>query len=167
MTAEKKHIALWGIVNVEWIQRLFFNNYLLMLPVISWALAQLIKTVLHLVFNREFKAERLFGAGGWPSSHSALVCSLLVGAARKLGLSSPGFALAFVLAAVVMYDAMGVRRETGEQAKVLNMIMEDIRSEKKDFDYTRQLKEMIGHTPFQVVSGALLGTLIAILIPVF
>lgn len=152
---------------MEFIQRLFFNNYLLMLPVVSWAAAQLIKTILHLIFQKKFSAERLFGAGGWPSSHSALVCSLFVGAAKELGLSSPGFALSFVLAAIVMYDAMGVRRETGEQAKVLNLIMEDIRSDNKDFDYTKRLKEMIGHTPFQVFSGALLGILIAILIPVF
>ncbi|MDL2325269.1 divergent PAP2 family protein [Ruminococcaceae bacterium OttesenSCG-928-A16] len=149
------------------IQRIFFNNYLLLLPVLSWGAAQVIKTVLTLIINKKFSVERLFGAGGWPSSHSALVCSLFMGAARKFGVESPYFAIAFVLAAIVMYDAMGVRRETGEQSKVLNILLEDLKENKQDIDYNRKLKEMVGHTPFQVLSGALLGILISILIPVF
>lgn len=148
-------------------QRLFFNNYLLMLPVLSWCAAQVIKTLLYYVAHGKFNRERLVGAGGWPSSHSALVCSLFMGATRKFGLSSPYFAITFILAAIVMYDAMGVRRETGQQARVLNLMIEDIKTEKGDIDYGDKLKEMVGHTPFQVLSGALLGILIAILIPVF
>lgn len=149
------------------IQKLFFNNYLLMLPLLSWAAAQLIKTGITLAVSGKFSAERLFGAGGWPSSHSSLVCSLFMGAARKFGLSSPYFAIAFVLATIVMYDAMGVRRETGEQAKVLNQIVQDLKEDGLDFEQARKLKEMVGHTPFQVLSGALLGILISIVIPVF
>ncbi|MFV0411634.1 MAG: divergent PAP2 family protein [Oscillospiraceae bacterium] len=149
------------------IQKLFFNNYLLMLPLLSWAVAQVIKTVLHFVSSRRFSAERLFGAGGWPSSHSALVCSLFLGAAKKYGLQSPYFAFSFVLAAIVMYDAMGVRREAGEQAKAINLIIQDMKSENKEMDLTKPLKEMVGHTPFQVLSGAMLGILVAILIPAF
>ncbi|MDL2294927.1 divergent PAP2 family protein [Ruminococcaceae bacterium OttesenSCG-928-D13] len=149
------------------IQKLFFNNYLLMLPVISWAVAQLLKTLLTLAMTRKFEPERLVGSGGMPSSHSALVCSLFVGTAKKYGASSPYFAITLVLAMIVMYDAMGVRLETGKQAKLLNRIIDDLREEGQDIGYDKKLKELVGHTPFQVLSGALLGILIAILIPVF
>lgn len=149
------------------IQKLFFNNYLLMLPVVSWCVAQIIKTILYAVLNREFKGERLVGAGGWPSAHSALVCALVVGTMRKEGPGSIAFAFAFVLAMIVMYDALGVRRETGEQAKVINKLTAQLKSQNKDADFGKQLKEMVGHTPFQVVSGALIGIVIALLIPVF
>lgn len=148
-------------------QRLFFGNYLLMLPIVSWAAAQIIKAIIHRVVNGKFNAERLVGSGGMPSSHAALVCSLMVGAARKFGLSNPYFAICTVLAAIVMYDAMGVRLETGKQARLLNMIMDDMREEGQDLGTEKRLKELVGHTPFQVLSGALLGVLIAILIPVF
>lgn len=149
------------------IQKIFFNNYLLMLPVVAWCVAQLIKTALYAVLNRKISGERLFGAGGWPSSHSALVCALVVGTIRKCGPSSVEFAFAFVLAMIVMYDALGVRRETGNQAKVINKLMEDLKNQNKDADYGKQLKEMVGHTPFQVVSGAVIGILLALIIPVF
>ena len=146
------------------IQKLFFNNYLLMLPVLSWTAAQVLKTIVNTILRGKFSKERLVVSGGWPSSHSALVCSLFIGAARKFGLESPFFALSFVLAAIVMYDAMGVRQETGKQAKVLNRLIKEMQGEGHDFQL---LKEMVGHTPFQVLCGALLGILIAILIPVF
>ncbi len=149
------------------IERIFFNNYLLMLAVVSWVTAQLLKTLLDFVINRKFTAERMVGSGGMPSSHSALVCSLIVGSARAYGLSSAYFAICFVLAVVVMYDAMGVRLETGRQAKVLNRMMEDLKDEDQEIDYGKKLKEMVGHTPLQVFSGALLGILVSILIPVF
>lgn len=146
------------------IHRLFFNNYLLMLAVLAWTSAQVIKTALHFLLTKEFSGERLFGSGGMPSSHSALVCALFVGTAKLEGLSSPLFAIAFVLAAIVMYDAMGVRLETGKQAQVLNLLTKDMR--KPSIDEIK-LKEMVGHTPFQVLSGALLGVLLAVSVPVF
>ena len=149
------------------IKSLFFNNYLLMLPIVSWCAAQVCKTIVDLIMNGKLNAERLFGAGGMPSAHSALVCSLFIGSARKCGLDDPIFALSFVLAMIVMYDAMGVRLETGRQAKVLNRIMDDLKEEGTTGKTQRPLKEMVGHTPLQVVSGALLGVLIALLIPVF
>lgn len=152
---------------MTFVHRLFFNNYLLMLPVVSWIAAQVLKTIIDRIIQGKFNTERLVGAGGMPSSHSALVCSLFVGTAKKLGLQSPLFAFAFVFATVVMYDAMGVRRETGNQAKILNKILADLKEEGQDVDNGQRLKEMVGHTPFQVLSGALLGVLIAILIPVF
>ena len=148
------------------IERIFFNNYLLMLPVVSWTMAQVMKAVIHLLVNGKFSGERLFGSGGMPSSHSALVCSLFVGAVRKFGMASPYSAITLVLAAIVMYDAMGVRLETGKQAKLLNIIMDDFKEDGQDLGQEK-LKELVGHTPLQVLSGALLGVLIAILIPVF
>ncbi len=147
---------------------LFFNNYLLMLPIVAWIAAQICKTIIDFIIHGKVNVERLVGAGGMPSAHSALVCALFVGSAKKLGVSDPIFALTFVFAMIVMYDAMGVRLETGKQARIINRILDDLREEgfmgvHKD----RPLKELVGHTPLQVVSGALLGILIAILIPVF
>ena len=104
-----------------------------------------------------------------PSAHSALVCSLFVAAAKSQGVNSPIFALSFILAAIVMYDAMGVRRETGEQAKVLNRMLTDWMSEEKNLELAetrKRLKEKVGHTPLEVLSGALLGILIAVIVPV-
>ena len=138
-----------------------------MLPVISWVAAQVCKTILDFSINKTFTAERLVGSGGMPSSHSSTVCALFVGAARKFGGSSPEFAITLVLAAIVMYDAMGVRLETGKQAKLLNKIIEDLRDDNEGLFHEKKLKELVGHTPLQVMSGALLGVLIAIVIPVF
>lgn len=149
------------------IQRIFFNNYLLMTAILSWAAAQVAKTAIDLLTNRKLRVERLVGSGGMPSSHSALVSALFMGAARKFGMSSPYFAITFVLAAVVMYDAMGVRLETGKQARLLNRMMDDLKEEGQPYDDEKKLKELVGHTPIQVISGALLGVLLTILLPVF
>ena len=113
----------------------------------------------------------MFGAGGMPRAHSALVCSMTIATARKFGVSSPFFAFAFILAAIVMYDAMGVRRAAGEQAKVLNRIVDDWMNEEDDEENPlrengKRLKEKVGHTPFEVLSGALLGILMAMIFPV-
>lgn len=146
-----------------------FQNYILNVALIGWASAQLIKTVLYLIVNRKFNAERLVGAGGMPSSHSAAVCALFIAVARQTGVQSPEFAMAFILAAIVMYDAMGVRRAAGEHAKVLNKIVFHFNNDEDDefdLDDEKELKEFLGHTPLQVVCGAMLGILVAILIPV-
>ena len=149
------------------IQRVFFNNYLLMIAVLSWAAAQVAKTAIDLFTNRKLRVERLVGSGGMPSSHSALVSALFMGAARKFGMSSPYFAITFVLAAIVMYDAMGVRLETGKQARLLNRMLDDLKEDGQPYDDEKRLKELVGHTPIQVISGALLGLLLTILLPVF
>ena len=99
-----------------------------------------------------------------PSAHSAFVCSTFLAAANSEGPHSPAFALSFILAAIVMYDAMGVRRETGEQAKLLNKMFFDTEENGFNGDF-KKLKEKVGHTPIEVLSGALLGILIAMLIP--
>jgi acid phosphatase family membrane protein YuiD len=108
------------------------GNYLLYVSLSSWLAAQICKTIINFYLVGKWDLERMFGAGGMPSAHSARVCSLTVAAARKFGVSSPYFAIAFILAAIVMYDAMGVRHETGEQAKILNRLLNDWLSDNKD-----------------------------------
>lgn len=152
------------------LQRLFFGNYILSVALLSWLAAQICKTIINYILSGKFEAERMWGAGGMPSAHSALVCSMFMAAAKSQGVNSPIFAIAFILAAIVMYDAMGVRRETGEQAKVLNRMISDWLSEDEDApaylaQNDRKLKEKVGHTPFEVLSGALLGILIAVIVP--
>ena len=97
-------------------------NYVLTAAVISWCAAQIIKTILNFIQTKRFHAERLFGAGGMPSSHSALVCSATVAMCRKCGVGSPEFAIMFIVAMIVMYDAMGVRRSAGLHAREINRI---------------------------------------------
>ena len=146
-------------------------NYILYVPLLSWLAAQICKTIIDLILSGKLDLERMFGAGGMPSAHSALVCSMTIATARKFGASSPFFAFAFILAAIVMYDAMGVRRAAGEQAKVLNRIVDDWMNEEDDEENPlrengKRLKEKVGHTPFEVLSGALLGILMAMIFPV-
>ncbi len=148
-------------------------NYVLTTAVVSWCTAQVIKTLLHLLKTKTFNAERLFGSGGMPSSHSALVCSATIALCRKCGEGSPEFALMFILAVIVMYDAMGVRRAAGLHARELNkmnklfVIKEIFTADEVERDNKKkELKEFLGHTPFEVLGGALLGILIAMIVPI-
>ena len=146
----------------------FEYNYVLLTAVVSWFSAQIIKTIIHLIRYRTFNPERLFGAGCMPSSHSALVCSATLAVSRKIGTNSVEFAVMFILAVVVMYDAMGVRRAAGLHAKEINRInktIEESANDNKQDDY-KELKEYLGHTPFEVLGGALLGILISMIVPV-
>ncbi len=138
-------------------------NYVLMTALISWFSAQVLKTIIYFIVNRKFDAQRLVGAGGMPSSHSALVCATAIAVARKVGLGSVEFAIAFILAMIVMYDATGVRRAAGEHAKELNKMRKYIDEDEED---SEPLKEFLGHTPFEVLGGALLGMITALLVPV-
>jgi len=151
----------------------FTCNYILYVPLLAWFAAQVCKTIINFILSGKFDLERMFGAGGMPSAHSALVCSLTIATARKYGIASPFFAFGFILAAIVMYDAMGVRRAAGEQAKVLNKLVDDWMSDEAEEDAAnplrangKRLKEKVGHTPFEVLSGALLGILLAMIFPV-
>ena len=130
----------------------------------GWFIAQLLKTLIDMWSTGSFKMERLYGNGGMPSSHSATVCAMVTSALFAYGIGSFEFAVSFIFALVVMIDAMGVRRETGKQAKLLNMMMEE---DFWNFDDPRafemRFKELIGHTPLQVVVGALLGIFVAVL----
>ncbi|MBQ2765872.1 MAG: divergent PAP2 family protein [Clostridia bacterium] len=142
------------------------TNYVLVCSVIGWFSAQIIKCVRYIVKTHSFNFAVLMASGGMPSSHSSTVCAMVVAVARMCGTNSAEFALAFILAFIVMYDAAGVRRAAGEQAKVLNRIAKDI-SEGDTQYLDKNLKELIGHTPFQVIMGALLGILIPFLVPLF
>ena len=150
---------------MRFLQTFCFDNYILSVAMLSWLAAQVSKTLINFLLSGKMELERMYGAGGMPSAHSALVCSMTVAASRSEGLSSPIFALCFILAAIVMYDAMGVRHETGEQAKVLNKLIDDwLKEDEIGAEQWKKLKEKVGHTPFEVLSGALLGILIAVII---
>ena len=139
------------------------QNKILISAAAGWVIAQVLKTIIHTLFTKNFSAERLVGGGGMPSSHSATVCALATATALEFGMGSFEFAMAAVFSLVVMYDAIGVRQETGKQAKILNDMIELFSHMGKDMDIEKQLKEFVGHTPFQVVMGALLGVVTAFL----
>ncbi len=138
------------------------SNRILIISLIGWASAQIIKTVIDLLINKKVSFERLVGSGGMPSSHSSTVCSLATATGLTCGFSSCEFAISAILAIIVMYDARGVRRETGTQAVILNQIMSFLNSEHPEqLKFTQaNLKELIGHTPLQVLIGAILGIVV-------
>lgn len=175
------------LINIS--SKLFSYNYCLICALVGWIVAQILKTLFVFMVEKRFDVERLFGSGGMPSAHSATVCSLAIAVSRECGVDSPMFAIAAVLAVVVMYDATGVRRSSGEQARVLNRIVnvldipdvhqkeiknklrifskkpdnfEDIEEDDEDM---KKLKEKLGHTPLEVLGGALLGIVIALIVP--
>lgn len=143
-------------------------NYVLTTAVLASLTAQLCKVFINLFIFRRFIAERMWGAGGMPSAHSATVCAMVVATGRCCGVHSTEFALSAVLAIIVMYDAMGVRYETGEQAKILNQMIDEVLDQSVElmpFLRDKKLKEMVGHTPVEVVSGIVLGVLLGFLMP--
>ena len=140
------------------------QNKALICAVAGWFVAQVLKTLIHMLFTRQFVAERLVGSGGMPSSHSATVCALSTAALMTYGVGSYEFAISFILAIIVMHDAMGVRRETGIQARVLNELLDVFAAMDSDMSPQDKLKEFVGHTPLQVLIGSLLGITIAIII---
>lgn len=140
------------------------ENEMLVSAVIGWTVAQILKTLIDFGLNRTLTLERLVGSGGMPSSHSATVSALTAAAALIRGIESTEFAVCFVLSSVVMYDAIGVRQETGKQSKLLNMIMEQDLFHLSNEQFQQKLKEFVGHTPLQVLAGAVLGIIIAFFI---
>ena len=132
------------------------GNLVLNLSILAWALAQIIKFVVTLVTKRKLDWRHILSSGGMPSSHSAFVCACAAAMGYMYGWASPTFTVAAVVAIVVMYDASNVRRAAGEQAKILNYIM-DHWTEMKPALFGKELKEFLGHTPFQVFMGGLLG----------
>ena len=139
------------------------SNYPLMTAVLSWFVAQVLKTAIDAYFNKGINWERMTGSGGMPSSHSSTVVSLAVAIGVSYGVDSTLFALALIFAIVVMYDATGVRRETGEQAVILNRLLLDNPFSWTGEEFDKKLKEYVGHTPLQVLMGAILGVLIALI----
>ena len=139
------------------------SNYPLMTAVLSWFVAQVLKTAIDAYFNKGINWERMTGSGGMPSSHSSTVVSLAVAIGVSYGVDSTLFALALIFAIVVMYDATGVRRETGKQAVILNRLLLDNPFSWTGEEVDKKLKEYVGHTPLQVLMGAILGMLIALI----
>lgn len=139
-------------------------NEIFIAAALGWFLAQILKTIIHTALTRSFVAERMVGSGGMPSSHSSTVCALATSTCLQYGSDSFEFAIASFFAIVVMYDAIGVRRETGIQARVLNEMMELFSHMGKDVSMEDKLNEFVGHTPLQVLAGAILGILIAFVV---
>ena len=138
-----------------------FSNHVLFAALIGWFLAQGLKIPIHFLVEHEWDFSRFHGSGGMPSSHSAMVvaASLMTGAMS--GFDSTVFAVSVVIACIVMYDATGVRRETGKQATVINQILRDVLVNGKPIS-DAELKELVGHKPIVVAGGALVGILVAV-----
>jgi len=137
------------------------SNRIIQAAALAWAIAQGLKVLLTFIISKKFDGSRMFGSGGMPSSHSAMTCAMLMMVGFTEGFSSSVFALAFCFSGVVMYDAAGVRRSTGKNAAVLNRLIDRLAND-GSFD-EEHLKELVGHTPIQVLAGALLGVLVGTL----
>jgi acid phosphatase family membrane protein YuiD len=162
------------------------SNYIINVGVVAFFSAQVLKLLFTLVLTRKLVWERMLGAGGMPSSHAALTSSISVAMVSEVGFNSPVFGLTLAFMAVVLYDAMGVRRAAGEQAKVLNRIVfelfpflpkaaaEEALPDDEPAEDTqeqapllsKELKEFLGHTPLEVLGGCLVGILVAVFMPV-
>ena len=123
------------------------SNEVLISAIVGWTVAQVLKTLIDFGLNKSFTPERLVGSGGMPSSHSATVCGLTTAAGLCYGV-----------------DSIGVRQETGKQAKLLNLIMEQDWFNLNNQEIQKRLKEFVGHTPLQVAAGAALGILLALVV---
>lgn len=140
---------------------IFLTNRILLAAALAWVVAQVSKTVFELIQQRKLILSRLVSAGGMPSSHSALVMGLATATGRVMGVGSATFAIAVVLASIVMYDAAGVRRAVSIQARILNQMIDEAFQGQPFAE--KRLRELIGHTPIQVFVGALLGVAIGLL----
>lgn len=138
------------------------NNHVLLVALIACLVAQAAKAAVELAIHGKLNLRVLVETGGMPSAHSALVTALAMGVGQTLGWSSPAFAVTSVFAIIVMYDAAGVRQAAGKQAKVLNQMIDELFQEHPEFNEDR-LKELLGHTPVQVIVGSALGAAISYL----
>jgi len=134
------------------------QNKILIGSAAAWLIAQLLKTIIYFFVNKKLDIRRLMGDGGMPSGHSATVTALAVMVAWEYGPQTGVFAISAILAIVVMHDAMGVRQESGKHAKAINELFELMGG---DYQPDEVMKELLGHTPLQVVAGACLGILVA------
>jgi len=137
-----------------------FQNRILICTMTAWFVAQALKVPIYWLVEHELNWHRFFGSGGMPSSHSAQVVALTTMVGASIGFATPEFAIAFTLATIVMYDAAGVRRETGTQAAVINRILHDVLVDGKPIS-DEELKELVGHTPLEVFAGAILGLIVS------
>lgn len=135
------------------------DNQILLVAIAACIIAQVLKLMIDLIQNGKTSVKVLTTTGGMPSAHSALVTSLATGVGQKLGWESAEFAIATIVAVVVMYDAAGVRQAAGKQARILNQMVDELFSDDHKFN-EEKLKELLGHTPVQVIAGSVLGILI-------
>lgn len=141
------------------------QNAVLHAAIGAWFTAQVLKFFIDRILSKRWSLERIVGSGGMPSSHAAMVCALTTSVILHYTTASPLFAICVVQTAVVLYDARGVRLETGKQARVLTAIMDSLKERGGACDVPEvNLKEFIGHTPIQVLVGALLGVAVALII---
>lgn len=136
------------------------SNFVLRTAFISWLIAQLLKVLIHLLVEKKISMERLFGAGGMPSSHTSSVVALTFAVGFKEGLDSTIFAAVFIFAAIVIHDASRVRGSVGQHAQILNKINFEIFKDGRL--QQERLKELIGHKPLEVTMGAILGVIVAL-----
>jgi acid phosphatase family membrane protein YuiD len=134
-----------------------FTNKVLLIPICAWALAQLMKFIIALLSGKGFDLDYLFGPGGMPSSHSAMVSALAISVGIVDGFGSSLFAVSVVLAVIVIYDSAGVRQSVGQQSVILNRIVRELRLRQTRVILEKELRELIGHTPIQVIVGVLFG----------
>ena len=139
------------------------GNHIIDCALVAWFLAQVIKVILDLILTRKFDWHRFVSSGGMPSSHSAFVMACTTAVARTEGLGSPLFGVCVVMAAVVMYDACNVRRSAGDTAKLVNQLLRHVEKLTTE-DFADDLKIIMGHTPLQVLIGALLGVAVGMLL---
>lgn len=141
----------------------FFEEYkYIIVPFFVWFGIQLFKFIYDLVKSKKFNFKRLMQAGGMPSSHSGVVVSLTTMIGKNVGVNSPLFAVALIFSFIVMYDAAGVRRAAGKQAKLLNKIVET--PGLTSLQVSERLVEVLGHTPVQVIVGAAIGVIVGLLV---
>lgn len=140
----------------------FYEQYrYLIVPLLTWFCIQSFKVIWELIATKKFNFKRIIGAGGMPSSHSAIVMVLTTMIAKKYGITSPIFAMSLIFSAVVMYDAAGVRRAAGKQAKLLNKIVST--PGLTNIQMQEKLVEVLGHTPIQVIVGATIGIIVGLI----
>ena len=142
------------------LQKMITNKFVYV-PILTWFFIQLFKVIYDLVTTKKFNFKRIIGAGGMPSSHSAIAMCITTMIGKSEGVDSSIFALSLVFAAVVMYDAAGVRRAAGKQAKLLNKLIET--PGLTNMQVQEKLVEVLGHTPIQVIVGAIIGIIVGVI----
>ncbi len=139
------------------------DNRILLVALAACLIAQVLKLIIDVIQHGKTSVKILTTTGGMPSAHSALVTALATGVGQNLGWKSAEFAIATIFAIIVMYDAAGVRQAAGKQARILNQMVDELFSEDHKFN-EEKLKELLGHTPVQVIAGSILGIVIASLL---
>lgn len=143
---------------------LILNNKALVIPAIVVVLTQILKVVSNLVKEQKIDFSKLLTDGGMPSSHSATVCSLATIVALESSVASTQFAIALILAVIVMHDASGVRYAAGKHAEILNLVIEKDENLKENLNKNKKLTELLGHTKLEVIAGAITGIILSVII---